>query len=132
MTKKTLMRTAHKIASMIVDSVEDYMVALKLALKYVWRMVKKYNKKRFGAVALYNAEAILTTPRFFVEDKKYIDGVPTWLINENLSQQESYAVRNECDGIDIKRETEKAVLVDFATPYGSVSMWAPKSVCKFN
>lgn len=42
-----MMKSAHKIAKMIKHLVGDYMIALKLALKEVWRLVKTYKKKAF-------------------------------------------------------------------------------------
>ncbi|HGE9019788.1 TPA: hypothetical protein ACGBX4_001531 [Staphylococcus pseudintermedius] len=30
--------------------------------------------------------------------------------------------------VSVKRETEKAVLVDFHTDFGHITMWCPKSV----
>lgn len=128
MTKKQMMVSAHKIAKQIVKFVGDYMVALSLALKEVWRQVKTYNKKRFGAEAIYSAAARLTYPKVEAKKDQNVDGVPAWIIRKNLSQNEAYAVLNECSGSTVIRETEKAVLVSFDTEYGKIEMWSPKSV----
>ncbi|WP_180895955.1 hypothetical protein [Staphylococcus pseudintermedius] len=44
MKKRHMMKSAHKIAKEIVFLVGDYMIALKLALKEVWRLVKLTTK----------------------------------------------------------------------------------------
>lgn len=63
MSKKMIMVNAHRIAREIVNEYEDYAIALKFALEYVWHMVKKFNKKRFGAMALLNARYNLTVSK---------------------------------------------------------------------
>lgn len=125
MTKKTLMKTAHRIAKEIVNFVGDYQIALSFAMKYVWNAAK-HGKKRFGDLAMINAIVKLTTPKKTA--KESVDGVPAWIIRKNLDQNEAYAVLNECEGSSVIRETEKAILVKFQTPYGNVEMWSPKSV----
>jgi len=128
MTRKILMRTAHKIARVIVHATGDYMVALKLSLKYVWYSIKKWNKKRFTMRNLETAITYLTSSKKTIEARKFTFGVPDWLIQENLNDQESYAVRCECNVAGVKRETAKALLISFSTEYGYVDMWTPKSV----
>lgn len=118
------MKTAHKIAKQIAGAYGNYSIALSFALKYVWRAVKQYGKKRFGQTATMNAVINLTTKKA----PQNVDGVPAWLIRKNLSQDEAYAVLNENEGSKTVRETEKAKLIRFSTPYGAVEMWAPKSV----
>lgn len=44
MSKKQIMKQAHKIAKKIVKAVGNYMVALKLALKKIWAMAKAGRK----------------------------------------------------------------------------------------
>lgn len=127
MTKKHMMVSAHRIAKEIVKEVGDYMIALKLALKEVWRQVKKYNKKRFGWHAIYSAAGRLCYEKPVYKNEN-VEGVPTWIIEKNLSSNEAYAVLNESPTVSFKRETEKAILVDFHTDYGHIEMWCPKSV----
>ncbi|EPQ9603941.1 hypothetical protein ACUYUN_002593 [Staphylococcus pseudintermedius] len=59
MKKRHMMKSAHKIAKEIVFLVGDYMIALKLALKEVWRLVKTYNKKRFTEISIFTTAARL-------------------------------------------------------------------------
>ena len=127
MTKKHMMVAAHRIAQRIVKEVGNYSIALSLALKEVWRQVKTYNKKRFGWEAIYSAERRLCTPKQQSTNKN-VGGVPEWIIRKNLTTEEAFAVINSYPQVTIKKETEKAVLVDFHTDWGHVSMWCPKSV----
>lgn len=130
MTKKNMMRYAHKLAKKLVEKTEDYQMALSLALKEIWRQVKLYDKKRFTKYSLATAFLRLTEPQFSFKEEAASDvfGVPAWIINKNLSSDQSYAVLNECDNMSVVRETEKAQLVEFSTNYGNVEMWTPKSV----
>lgn len=132
MTKRQMMKSAHRIAREIVYAVKNYMIALKLALKEVWRQVKLYDKKRFGTVAIINAAARLTETKREKEAKKYVgDLVPTWIIDKNLSANESYALCAEANpAFKTVHETEKAVLLSAGTEYGTVEFWCPKSVLK--
>lgn len=56
--------------------------------------------------------------------------IPEWIIEKNLDQNQIYAVRAEGEDAELVRETEKAILVEWATEFGKVSMWCPKSVLK--
>lgn len=130
MSKKSIMKQAHKLAKTLVEKVGDYMIALKLALKKIWAMVKA-GRKRMTQRALRNAyyEMIrrpYNGPKFF-----WIDGmgVPEWLMQKNLSQAEYDGARQAYD-IHVRRETEKASLLRFETNFGYIDMWAPKSVIK--
>ncbi|TDM12646.1 hypothetical protein [Macrococcus bovicus] len=127
MNKKHMMVSAHRIAQRIVKEVGNYSIALSLALKEVWRQVKTYNKKRFGWEAIYSAERRLCTPKQQSSNKN-VGGVPEWIIRKNLTTEEAFAVINSYSQVTIRKETEKAVLVDFHTDWGHVSMWCPKSV----
>jgi len=129
MTKRNMMRYAHQLARKLVKDTENYQIALSLALKEIWRQVKLYNKKRFTKFSIATAYDRLVQPQ--VSGKGQQDdvyGVPAWIIRKNLSQEESYAVLNECGGLEVVRETEKAQLVEFITSYGKITMWTPKSV----
>ncbi|MCQ2076373.1 MAG: hypothetical protein MJZ20_04965 [Bacteroidaceae bacterium] len=93
-------------------------------------MVKE-GRKKMTASAFKNAVYTLTHkvyngPKFLWIGQQ---GVPEWLLYENLDIQERCAV----DGayrMYAKRETEKAVLIEFDTEFGYITMWAPKSVVK--
>jgi hypothetical protein len=128
MSKKMIMVNAHRIAKKIAGAYEDYFIAFKFALKYVWNSVKKYNKKRFGQTAIYNAVYNLTTSYHQKELFHSVNGVPTWFIEENLNQQEAYAVENCSCGSCVVRETQKAEWVEFDTDFGGVRLWVPKSI----
>lgn len=129
MTKKNMMRYAHKLAKKLVKKTEDYQMALSLALKEIWRQVKLYDKKRFTKYSLETAYDRITQPQMsFKEQTADVYGVPAWIINKNLNNDEAYSVLNECENMNVVRETEKAKLVEFITSYGSIEMWTPKSV----
>ena len=59
MSKKSLMKQAHKLAKELVEKVGNYMIALKLALKKIWAMVKA-GRKRMSDSAFKNAVYELT------------------------------------------------------------------------
>ena len=56
--------------------------------------------------------------------------VPCWIVKKNLDQDKLYAVRAEGVNPTVARETERAVLLEWDTEFGKVSMWCPKSVLK--
>lgn len=56
--------------------------------------------------------------------------IPEWIINKNLDANQLYAIRAEGEDASLARETEKAILVEWSTEFGRVSMWCPKSVLK--
>ena len=56
--------------------------------------------------------------------------VPAWIVEKNLDQDRFYAVRAEGVNPSLARETEKAVLLEWDTEFGKVSMWCPKSILK--
>ena len=125
MTKRNMMRYAHQLANLLVKETGDYQIALSFALKEVWRQVKLYDKKRFTKNSIMSAYVRLRHPR---RNNQNVFGVPAWIIRKNLTNEEAYAVLNECDSMKVVRETEKAQLVEFSTNYGLVKMWTPKSV----
>lgn len=132
MSKKTLMKQAHKIAKKIVKEVGNYMVALKLALKKIWAMAKA-GRKRMSDSAFKGTIYELTHkkreyngPDFFWLGSK---GIPVWLMEKNLDPTELWGAQLAYS-IGIERETEKAALIVFETDFGNITMWAPKSVIK--
>jgi len=127
MTKRNMMKYAHKLAKMLVEKTGDYQIALSFALKEIWRQVKKYNKKRFTKYSIATAyDRIVHRDKFTAQADVF--GVPAWIIDKNLSRDEAYAVLNETSSMEVVRETAKAKLVKFDTNYGNVTMWTPKSV----
>ena len=129
MTKRNMMRYAHQLAKKLVKLTENYQMALSLALKEIWRQVKLYNKKRFTQYSIATAYDRIRQPQMsFKAVESDVNGVPAWIIRKNLNNDESYAVLNECDSMNVVRETEKAQLVEFITNYGNIKMWTPKSV----
>lgn len=130
MSKKTLMKQAHKLAKELVEKVGNYMIALKLALKKIWAMVKA-GRKRMSDSAFKSAVYELTHkqyngPEFFWLGSK---GIPVWLMEKNLDQTELWGAQLAYN-MYAKRETEKAALIVFETDFGNITMWAPKSVIK--
>lgn len=130
MTKKALMTAAHKLAQKLVVKTDNYMIALKFALKQIWAMAKA-GRKRMSESAFNHAIYELTHkpyngPAFFWSGKQ---GVPEWLMKKNLSQAE-YDGAHQAYSVYASRKTAKAVLVNFDTDFGKITMWAPKSVVK--
>lgn len=132
MSKKNLMKQAHKLAKKIVEKVGDYMIALKLALKKIWVMVKA-GRKKMSDTAFKSAVYELTYqkkdyngPEFFWLGSK---GIPVWLMEKNLDQTELWGAQLAYN-IGVERETEKALLLCFETDFGNITMWTPKSVVK--
>lgn len=130
MTKKQMMVKAHKMAKKLVEKTGNYMIALKFALKQIWAMVKA-GRKRMSESAFNHAIYELTHkpyegPKFFWSGKQ---GVPEWLMQKNLSQAE-YDGAHQAYSVYASRETAKAVLINFDTDFGKITMWAPKSVVK--
>jgi hypothetical protein len=132
MSKKNLMKQAHKLAKKIVEKVGDYIIALKLALKKVWTMAKAGRKKMSDTAfksALYeltHQKKEYNGPEFFWLGSK---GIPVWLMEKNLDQAELQGAQLAYN-IGVERETEKALLLCFETDFGNITMWAPKSVVK--
>lgn len=52
--------------------------------------------------------------------------VQPWFLNKNFSQGERYAISCS-DDPTVTRETEKAVLLRWATKFGEITRWVPKS-----
>nr|DAV65121.1 MAG TPA: hypothetical protein [Caudoviricetes sp.] len=132
MSKKSLMKQAHKLAKELVEKVGNYMIALKLALKKIWAMVKA-GRKRMSDSAFKNAVYELihqkkeyNGPEFFWLGSK---GLPLWLMDNNLDQSEMQGAMLAYN-IYAERYTEKAALIVFETDFGNIKMWAPKSVIK--
>lgn len=134
MSRKMIMTNAHRIAKLIVREIGDYEIALSLALKNVWHAIKTWNKKRFTKESLASAAHYLTTPNYVRRNIKiatsYYEGIPLWIMENNLTPSEYSALM--CDGVEPKivKETEKAVDFEFITDFGVIYMWCPKSVYK--
>ena len=120
---KNLFNKAHQLAKAINNKVGNYHIAFSIALKNLWSLKKKFNKKVITWRQVLKASVYLTTPKAV----KNICGVPAWFINKNLQEEERYAI-TEAYGANIKRETAKAVLISFDTPYGYINLWTPKSI----
>ena len=130
MTKKQMMIQAHKMAKKLVEKTGNYAIALSFALKKIWAMVKA-GRKRMSESAFKGAIYDLTRkpyngPAFFWFGKM---GIPEWLMAKNLNQSENQGA-HLAYSVYAKRETAKAVLVEFETDFGNIDMWAPKSVVK--
>ena len=54
--------------------------------------------------------------------------VESWFIAKNFNQQQQYAI-SRAESVEVIGETEKAVKVAWTTKYGTITSWAPKSVC---
>ena len=108
------------------------MIALKLALKKIWVMVKAGRKKMSDTAfksALYeliHQKKEYNGPEFFWLGSK---GIPVWLMEKNLDQTELWGAQLAYN-IGVERETEKALLLCFETDFGNITMWTPKSVVK--
>ena len=56
--------------------------------------------------------------------------VPAWIVTKSLDRDMRYAVYAEGVNPTLAHETEKAILLEWMTEFGKVSMWCPKSVLK--
>lgn len=59
-----------------------------------------------------------------------IKGIQKWFMSKAFTQNERYAIQ-VADELTIKKETEKALLIQWSTKYGFITKWVPKSVCVF-
>lgn len=57
-------------------------------------------------------------------------GIQKWFMTKSFTQGERYAIQ-VADDLEIKKETEKALLLQWSTKFGKISRWVPKSVCVF-
>lgn len=124
MTKQQkVMEVSHKVAKKLVKRTDNYMIALKFAMKYVWGIIRK-GKMRIGAKTIERIVITLSVPRV----QANVDGVPMWIIEKNLPAEEVSAIKCGHPTTKVLKETEKAVNVMFATDFGNIFMWCPKSV----
>lgn len=132
MSKRNLMKQAHKLAKELVEKVGDYMIALKLALKKIWAMAKA-GRKKMSDTAFKSALYELTHKKREYNGPEFLwvgrQGVPLWLMEKNLDQAEMQGAMLAYN-MYAKRETEKAALIVFETDFGNITMWSPKSVIK--
>lgn len=129
MKKSLMFKKAHEIARSINGQVGNYSIAFKLALKRVWKMVKN-GRKRFSESSITNSIYRLThKPRKAYDGPIYTNGVPDWILENNLNQQERQAV-GLAYAVDVIKETTKAVLIQWVTDFGNITTWCPKSVFK--
>lgn len=127
MKKSTMFIKAHKIAKRINEKVGNYMIAFSIALKAVWKLIKE-GRKRIPESTINYTTYDLTHKEY--TGPRYICGVPDWILSENFDEADNRAVRSFAYDAKIKRETEKAVLIQFITDFGSLFTWCPKSVFK--
>lgn len=57
-------------------------------------------------------------------------GIQKWFMIKSFTQGERYAIQ-VADALEIKKETEKALLLQWSTEFGKITRWIPKSVCVF-
>lgn len=67
---------------------------------------------------------------FEIEMNNETKYVPEWIVTKSLERDRRYAVYAEGVNPTIARETEKAILLEWDTESGKVSMWCPKSILK--
>lgn len=121
--QQKVMEVSHKVAKQLVKKTGDYMIALTYAMKYVWGMVRK-GKMRIGVKTIQRIVYTLSHPRV----KPNIDGIPMWIIENNLDDQEVSAIKVGSPVVKQLAETAKAIKVVFETDFGNIYMWCPKSV----
>lgn len=94
-----------------------------------WKIAKKGAKEFGGSAREYFSEALKKAWRLF---KEFNNGslkpleIKQWFINKNFSHQEKFVVDYSYDRT-VERETAKAVLIKFASDYGMITKWVPKS-----
>lgn len=128
MEKQEIMKKAHKIAKQMKVRTRNYQIALSFALKLVWAdTTKDWNMKEIAEYLNetrneFNGVKVVETTQDLANAE-----IPAWLIKKNLTSAEQSAINYGAEKT-IKRETEKAVLFQFTTDFGTIEMWAPKSV----
>ena len=133
MSKKMIMKNAHRIAKATNQSIGCYAIAYKVALKYVLESVNKYEKRSFGDMAFDNAVAkIEQGTSLFGHQNEYYAGIPEWILRKNLDGFDYDAVTGHFNRAETVRETAKAVDFKIVTDFGDVYVWVPKSVINNN
>jgi len=103
-------------------------------MKRAWEMYKEAGcTSRYEfAIALRAAwaelKAVVTGAK-----TKIIAGFKSWFINKEFTQNQRHVIETALCGreFEVKKETEKAVLIKFFSDYGTIQSWFPKSVCEF-
>lgn len=129
--RKMLMKAAHKYAKQYVEMVGDYAVALKLALKIVW----KYRKMK-QAGKIENDRLAANESAFVYSEMKpeFVAGVPVWAIEKDLNSFAVERVLFHTEKTEVLKETAKALQIQFQTyepedDYRTTSrIWVAKSV----
>lgn len=133
MSKKMIMKNAHRIAKATNQSIGCYAIAYKIALKYVWASVKQYDKRSFGDMAFDNAVAkIEQGTSLFGNQNEYYDGIPEWILRKNLDGFDYDAVTGHFNRAETIKETAKAIDFKIVTDFGNVYVWVPKSVINYD
>lgn len=86
--------------------------------KMAWNLKKAGARETFAA-ALKAAWQIMKEAAAEIR-------VKDWFLHKNFSSSERYAI-SISHSSSIERETEKAVLVRWATKFGAITRWIPKS-----
>lgn len=95
-----------------------------------WEYVKPYSMSFSECLKLAWAQAKNGCIETVKKVKKTVVkglSVAHWFLSKNLTQNEVYAV--ETGDLSVVKETEKAYLVKADTNFGTITFWAPKSVC---
>lgn len=127
MKKSTMFVKAHEIARQINEKVGNYMIAFKIALKQVWKIVKEGRKRMPQSTIDYTVYDLTHKP---YTGPIYKCGVPDWILSQKFDHQELSAIWNYTYDEHINKETAKAVLIEFVTDFGKLFTWCPKSVFK--
>lgn len=94
--------------------------------KNAWAIAKHGANKFGGSSKEYIAKALKMAYKGLVLKEAEIE-VPEWIVRKNVGN----VMVVQKSVLSVKRETEKALLIQGSGKFGEFSFWTPKSVCKF-
>lgn len=129
--RKNIMKAAHRYAKQYIALVGNYAIALKIALKLVWKYRKMKQAGEIKDAWLASHEAA-----FIYREMKpeYVAGVPAWAIEKDLYRSDASRVLFYTEKTEVVKETEKALQIQFQTyepedEYRTTrTIWVAKSI----
>ncbi|QDX01133.1 hypothetical protein DWB90_09060 [Staphylococcus chromogenes] len=94
--------------------------------KKAWTIAKNGQKLFGGKVKEYFAEALRIVYVQINKVEESVIEIPEWIIEKNVGN----VMVVEKSVLSVKRETEKAILVQANGKFGRFEFWSPKSVCR--
>ena len=96
----------------------QFEVPFKAALRRSWEIAKEAVKKAEKKVAEIHIENL---------------SIKDWFLIKNFTQNERYVIKiaEENNELTAVKQTEKALLLKANSEFGTLTFWAPKSVCVY-